>query len=205
MTLQQPSSKPGDAANEEAVVFAFYLVPDFAILAFSSALEALRLANRVLGYKAYDWRLVSEDGEPVRASCGISLQTDRCLAAERKSLLGNDRPLMAIICAEENADKHSVRSLEAWLRECRQPRPAPPASRRLRRRLQLRSQAQDPLRPHALRVHLQGMGLSARTLLAQSAPANAGTKHLGSFVTGVTVVTTMDGETSLELPSGSIR
>jgi transcriptional regulator GlxA family with amidase domain len=27
---------------------------------------------------------------------------------------------MAIVCAEENADKHSIGPLEAWLRECRQ-------------------------------------------------------------------------------------
>ena len=35
------------------------------------------------------------------------------------------------------------------------PRPAPAASRRLRRRLQLRPPAEDPEGPHALRVHLQ--------------------------------------------------
>ena len=35
-----------------------------------------------------------------------------------------------------------------------------PASRRLRRRLQFRPPAEDPQRPHALRVHLQTDGLS---------------------------------------------
>lgn len=52
------------------------------------------------------------------------------------------------------------------------------APRRLRRCLQFRPQAQDPQRLHALRVHLQDMGFTARTLYPRSAPPDAGTKHL---------------------------
>ena len=52
------------------------------------------------------------------------------------------------------------------------------ASRRLRLSIQFRPQAQDPKRPHALRVHLQGLDFPARTIHIQSEPANAGTKHL---------------------------
>ena len=37
---------------------------------------------------------------------------------------------------------------------------------------------EDPQGPHALRVHLQGMDQQSRTIQSQSAPANAGTKHL---------------------------
>ena len=47
-------------------------------------------------------------------------------------------------------------------------------------RLQLRPKAQDPARPHALRVHLQNLDYRASTLQARSAPPNAGTKHLGT-------------------------
>ena len=50
--------------------------------------------------------------------------------------------------------------------------------RRLRRRLQFRPTAQDPQRPHAIRVHLQMLDNTARTFHTQPAPSNAGTKHL---------------------------
>ena len=58
------------------------------------------------------------------------------------------------------------------------PRRAANAPRRLRRRLQLRAPAQDPQRPHALRVHLQALDEGAQKIHPQSAPPNAGTKHL---------------------------
>lgn len=51
--------------------FLFYVAPEFTMLAFTAALEALRLANQVLGEDAYEWKMVSSDGEPVRASCGL--------------------------------------------------------------------------------------------------------------------------------------
>ena len=44
-------------------------------------------------------------------------------------------------------------------------------------RLQLRPQAQDPARPHPLRVHLQDLDKRAATLQARPAPPNAGTKQ----------------------------
>ena len=116
---QLPSTGIANASPEAPIVFAFFLVPDFAMLALSSALEALRLANQVLGYKAYDWRLVSECGEAVRASCSLSLEADQCLSTERKSLVGVQRPFMAIVCADENVETYSNKSLEAWLRECK--------------------------------------------------------------------------------------
>ena len=35
----------------------FLLVPDFSMIAFATAIEPLRLANRMLGYESYRWRL----------------------------------------------------------------------------------------------------------------------------------------------------
>ena len=49
--------------------------------------------------------------------------------------------------------------------------------RRLRQRLQLRQKAQDPQRPHPLRIRLQGMDFTAPAIQTQPAPANAGTKQ----------------------------
>lgn len=53
--------------------FAFALVPQFTLLAFSSALDPLRIANQLAQQPLYGWHLVSEDGAPVRSSSGIDI------------------------------------------------------------------------------------------------------------------------------------
>lgn len=54
----------------------FYLVPQFSMLAFSSAIEPLRMANQLTSEPLYEWSLVSSDGEPVCSSNGISFDVD---------------------------------------------------------------------------------------------------------------------------------
>ena len=60
--------------------FLFFLGPKFSMTAFATAVEPLRLANRFLPRPAYDWLLVSSDGNPVEASNGLSINVDRSLA-----------------------------------------------------------------------------------------------------------------------------
>ena len=52
------------------------------MIAFTSAIEPLRIANRLSGRRLYDWRLVSRDGAPVPASNGIAIQVDGAIAAD---------------------------------------------------------------------------------------------------------------------------
>lgn len=54
----------------------FLLTPKFTMIAFTSAVEVLRLANHVLGQKAFAWRLYSPDGQPIEASNGIAISVD---------------------------------------------------------------------------------------------------------------------------------
>ncbi len=65
-------SKPDKLPQE----IAFLLVPNFSMIAFTSAVEPLRLANRTSGRELYRWRLFSPDGKPVSASNGIALTPD---------------------------------------------------------------------------------------------------------------------------------
>ncbi len=95
----------------------FFLVPDFTLIAFSTAIEPLRLANRMLGYDAYRWRLASADGKPVKASCGVEITVDTSLEDERRKMSGPDRPSMVIVCAGINVERYHNRSAFAWLRE----------------------------------------------------------------------------------------
>ncbi len=54
----------------------FYLVPQFSMLAFSSALDALRMANQLSSKILYRWTLSSADGQSVTSSSGISFPVE---------------------------------------------------------------------------------------------------------------------------------
>ncbi|MFC3570780.1 GlxA family transcriptional regulator [Paracoccus sp. TOH] len=95
----------------------FFMVPDFTMIAFATALEPLRAANRMLGYQGYRWRLASVDGRPVRASNGVECTVDTSLEEERRKLAGSDRPSMVIVCAGLNIETYQQRPAFAFLRE----------------------------------------------------------------------------------------
>jgi transcriptional regulator GlxA family with amidase domain len=59
-----------------AQVFGFMLTEQFSMIAFTAALEPLRLANRATGRKLYDWRLFSADGKSAEASNGVRVNVD---------------------------------------------------------------------------------------------------------------------------------
>ncbi len=95
----------------------FYLIPDFTMIAFATALDPLRSANRMLGYEAYKWRLASLDGKPVRASNFVECAVDTSLEDERRKMAGPDRPSMVVVCSGINVERYHSKSTFAWLRE----------------------------------------------------------------------------------------
>jgi transcriptional regulator GlxA family with amidase domain len=95
----------------------FFLVPEFTLLPFSAAVETLRIANRMLGYRAYEWRLCSADGEKVTCSAGIGMEVDTSIAQERKYLGDEKRPNMVLVCSGIDVEAYDNRSVNAWLRE----------------------------------------------------------------------------------------
>lgn len=64
----------GPSAGTER--FAFLLLDGFTHLAFSCAVEPLRLANLATGKPVYKWRVLTTDGGPAKSSAGISVQSD---------------------------------------------------------------------------------------------------------------------------------
>lgn len=95
----------------------FFLVPDFTMVAFATALEPMRAANRMAGYDAYRWRLASADGRPVRASNGVEVAVDTSLDDERRKMSGQDRPSMVVVCSGINIERYVNKTVFAWLRE----------------------------------------------------------------------------------------
>lgn len=58
----------------------FLLIEDFTHLAFSCAVEPLRIANLLAGREFYRWSLISPDGQEARASNGCVTRVERGLA-----------------------------------------------------------------------------------------------------------------------------
>lgn len=95
----------------------FFLVRDFTMVAFATALEPLRIANRMLGYEAYQWRLASVDGKPVAASNGVLCAVNTSLDDERRKMSGQERPSMVVVCSGINVETAGSKTIYGWLRE----------------------------------------------------------------------------------------
>ena len=95
-------------------VLAFLLVPEFSMIAFTSAVEPLRLANRLTRTNLYRWVLVSKDGGPVAASNGISVNVDTAMdGLEIK--VGQSTPTV-VVCSGVGAERYQDKEVLAWLR-----------------------------------------------------------------------------------------
>jgi transcriptional regulator GlxA family with amidase domain len=93
----------------EAERIGFFLASEFSMIALFSAVEPLRVANRLSGRQLYDWRLFSIDGEPVIASNGMSLVVDAGIAEV-------ERFPTVVVCASFAVERHIDRRVLAWLR-----------------------------------------------------------------------------------------
>lgn len=104
-------------ANTHKYTVIFFLVPNFSLIAFSSAVEPLRLANRYLPEPAYDWILVSSDGNPVQASNGVSVNVDGSIYEARQGLLGTKSPEMILVTSGVKVWDFLDERLNSWLRQ----------------------------------------------------------------------------------------
>lgn len=86
------------------------------MIAFTMAIEALRLTNRVMGRQVYDWHLVSKGGEPVHASNGSLVNVDYDLEAVRRACMDPTRTRMVLVCSGVEVERFDDSSVFAWLR-----------------------------------------------------------------------------------------
>ena len=92
--------------------FGFLLVNDFTLISMSSAIEPLRMANRICGENVYRWKTISESGDAVRASDGLSLNVDSSIE-DADVLAGVD---VLVVCGGWNIEQNSTEGLVRWLR-----------------------------------------------------------------------------------------
>src|SRR5699024_11247734 len=87
----------------------FLLLPDFSMMAFVSAVEPLRVANRMAGRQLFAWQILSVDGAPVTASNGMTVIADAAYDTVRQL------PLL-FVCASFEPERFAPRPLRVWLR-----------------------------------------------------------------------------------------
>jgi len=88
----------------------FLLVPEFALLAYASAVEPLRAANRLSGRELYRWVNVSPKEPIAMASCGVGINAD--------SLVGDLLSLdILFVIAGGNPFEFNDAATFTWLRK----------------------------------------------------------------------------------------
>jgi len=91
----------------------FMLVPNFSLIAFSAAFDALRMANRMREQKVYDWQVFTYDGQPISSSSELTITPD----GDAASATNLD---MLILCAGDKVHLAVDKPLLAWLRKLAQ-------------------------------------------------------------------------------------
>jgi transcriptional regulator GlxA family with amidase domain len=89
--------------------FVFVLMESFTLLSFSSALDALRIANRMSGKKLYDWTFIGENEEFVTCSAGTQFKLD-------STLIELHRDDTILLCGGTTIQESTTKKLIGWLR-----------------------------------------------------------------------------------------
>lgn len=98
--------------NRETV--AFVLVEQFSLIAFSSAVEPLRLANRLAGEELYRWHVFSKDGVVANSSAGIAISADYSYNNAPPEDVRYDK---AFVVSGIDVHRHDHNPIISWLRK----------------------------------------------------------------------------------------
>jgi len=88
----------------------FVLIPQYSMIAFASAVEPLRMANRLSENNIYSWVTISADGLPVTASNGLTLTPDRNIS----DTSGLD---IIFLCGGVDIERSYDKTLLFWIRK----------------------------------------------------------------------------------------
>ncbi len=101
-----PHASPpaGGSPLSKLAHFGFLTLPNFSMIAFTSAIEVLRMANYVGRAEHYTWSVITTDGEPALASNGITVKPTQTLDAA-------GMPDVLIVCAGWHVREYVVSDL----------------------------------------------------------------------------------------------
>jgi len=92
--------------------FGFLLLHNFTHIALASAVEPLRMANRICRRNYYSWTTISETGSSVSASDGLSINVD--CAIDSEDVLKSLDAL--IVCSGRRVEKSTNVAVLKWLK-----------------------------------------------------------------------------------------
>lgn len=93
----------------DPVTVSFVLMRQFTMLAFTSAIEPLRVANQLAGQVLFRWNVYSEDGRLITCSNGVPLQPDGPLPALAP-------PGYVLVCGGVEPEAACPPALTDWVR-----------------------------------------------------------------------------------------
>ena len=96
--------------------FGFLLLNDFTLISLSSAVEPLRMANRICRRDYYSWKVISETGNAVSASDGLCVNVD-CGIENEASM--NDLDAV-IVCGGRRIERNKSKPVSKWLKAANQ-------------------------------------------------------------------------------------
>tara|TARA_R110002110_G_scaffold212290_7_gene425250 strand:- start:5969 stop:6973 length:1005 start_codon:yes stop_codon:yes gene_type:complete len=89
--------------------FVFVLLDQFSLLCFATAIESLRIANRMAGHDLYTWISIGEGGETARCSADTVFQLDGDLDE-----MSRDDTLL--VCSGIDVQDATTKKILGWLR-----------------------------------------------------------------------------------------
>lgn len=89
--------------------FVFVLLDNFTMLCFASAVESLRIANRMANKTLYEWRLIGENGDAVVCSNGTEFRL-------QGDLIELSRDYTVMVCGGINVQDATTKKILNWLR-----------------------------------------------------------------------------------------
>ncbi|MDG0982810.1 MAG: GlxA family transcriptional regulator [Tateyamaria sp.] len=108
MAIPRPTTN-SSVDKDETKRYVFVLLKNFTLLSFSSALESLRIANRMAGRDIYSWRIIGEGGQVAYCSAGTGFQ----LNGDLDDVARND---VVMICGGIDVQNATTKRLLGWMR-----------------------------------------------------------------------------------------
>lgn len=89
--------------------YGFLLIPEYSMMAFTAAIDQMRMANRLSGKKIYEWIILSETAEQVYASNNLSVASIPMKTSPKLDAV--------FVCGGVNIEVKTSRGITSWLRE----------------------------------------------------------------------------------------
>nr|WP_037272021.1 GlxA family transcriptional regulator [Roseovarius mucosus] len=107
--MTSEATKIAVKAPKEPKRFVFVLLDKFTLLSFASAIECLRIANRMAEEELYSWVLTGDSDEVITCSAGVRFNLDFPLSEL-------NREDVVLVCGGMDVQKTATKRMLNWLR-----------------------------------------------------------------------------------------